>query len=188
MYLGLLSVDPDWAKDKPTLVNRRYIAGTALLVLAMFILLFPIIQIGLALILPTPFEYRDIPFRVCAPTSTSAECLPLKESDVFYPQDVVPFVVDRCATDIFARSAQLPYVLSRNLVNDRSGVRIIMPSLSTTLPSSGCETSITVAHQLPESVAPGVYYLEGVATVYGRFKTVNSYFRTQTFVVAKPDN
>jgi hypothetical protein len=131
-----------------------------------------------------------VPFAVCDPKDVKFAAQPSPENctvpvSPFHPGDVVPFVVDRCATDAFARSTTLPYVVSRNLVNDDAGTRIILPSLSTEIPAGGCDHSITFAHQLPEAVADGRYYLEGVATAYGRFRTVNSYFRTQTFFVAK---
>lgn len=139
-----------------------------------------------ALFVPVPFSYQNSPFPICRTGTTSIDdCLPDGDEHPFHPGDVVPFIVTRCADDVFARSTQLPYVLSRNLVNDESGTRVILPSLSTAATSGGCETVITFAHQLPDAIAPGRYYLEGVATVYGRFRTVNAYFQTQPFVVER---
>jgi hypothetical protein len=149
-----------------------------------------LLPIVYSLVLPTPFEYRGLPFAVCDPHDPKFSVDPSPENctvpvSPFHPGDVIPFVIDRCATEAFARSANLPYVVSRNVVNDNSGTRIILPSLSTEIPAGGCDRDVTFAHQLPESIADGRYYLEGIATVYGRFRTVNAYFRTQTFFVAK---
>jgi hypothetical protein len=188
LVLGLLETDPNWPPRPPVHfrgITRRFVLGMALLSCAVVLLGLPLVQIGFVLLAPTPFEYRNLPFEVCSPGSTTVECREITDADSFKPGDVVPFVVDRCATDLFARSAVLPYVLSRNVVNDQSGTRIILPSLSTEVPAGGCDRSITLAHQLPESIAPGRYYLEGVATVYGRFRTVNAYFKTETFTVVR---
>lgn len=182
---AILESDPNWQRPEVG-VTRRFIISAALLSIAGVCVLLIVVPIAYALVAPTPFEYRNLPFEVCAPGSTNTDCREIDDDDTFQPGDVVPFVADRCATDVFARSAVLPYVVSRNVVNADTGTRIILPSLSTEIPAGGCERSISVAHQLPESIAPGHYYLEGVATVYGRFRTVNAYFRTETFNVGKP--
>lgn len=166
-------------------VTRRFVISAALLSVAGVCIALIVLPVLYAVLAPVPFEYRNLPFRVCGPGSSTQQCLPLRDVDSFHAGDVVPFVVDRCATDPFARTAQLPYVVSRNVVNADTGTRIILPSLSTEIPAGGCETSITVAHQLPDSIAPGHYFLEGVATVYGRFRTVNAYFRTEVFNVTR---
>ncbi len=187
MQLGLLETDPNWpnANRKPKGITRRFILAMAIMSVALVLLGLPVLQIALAMFTPAPFEYRNLPFHVCSARSTVARCVPLAPDEAFHPGDVVPFLVDRCATDVFARSTLLPYVVSRNVVNDDTGLRVILPSLATELPSGGCDTTLTLAHQLPDTLAPGRYYIEGVATVYGRFRTVNAYFRTQTFEVAR---
>jgi hypothetical protein len=187
MYLGLLSSDPNWehVNRRHVGITRRFILSMALLSIASVILLLPLVQIGLAVLTPMPFEYRGLPFQICAPGSTTETCLPLAAQDSFRPGDVVPFVVNRCTAEPFAQGAYLPYVLSRNVVNVTDGTRIILPSLATQIPSSGCATSVTAAHQLPDSLSPGRYYLEGVATVYGRFRVVNAYYYTEPFDVRR---
>lgn len=182
---AILETDPNW--QRPAMgVTRRFIISATLLSIAGICVLLIVVPIMYALVAPTPFEYRNLPFEVCAPGSTNTDCREFNAGDVFQPGDVVPFVADRCATEVFARSAVLPYVVSRNVVNADTGTRIILPSLSTETPTGGCQRAISVAHQLPESIAPGHYYFEGVATVYGQFRTVNAYFRTKTFTVGKP--
>lgn len=179
----ILETDPNWHHGEYR-VTRRFVMSAALLSVAGVCVALIVLPLLYALLMPSPFEYRNLPFRVCAPQSTTTLCIP-ERGDPFHPGDVVPFVVDRCVNDPFVRTAEVPYVVSRNVVNEDTGTRIILPSLSTSVPSTGCETSVTVAHQLPDTLAPGSYYLEGVATVYGRFRTVNAYFRTQVFTVAK---
>jgi hypothetical protein len=182
----LLQTDPNWQRSSSFRgITRRFILAMAVLSVALVVLLLPVVFTIIAVLTPPPFEYQNLPFQVCAPRSTVSRCEPLQSGDVFYPGEIIPFVVDRCASDLFARSAVLPYMVSRNVVNDDSGIRIILPSLSTEIPAAGCSQSITVAHQLPESIPPGRYFIEGVATVYGRFRTVNSYFRTTPFTVAQ---
>lgn len=183
----ILETDPNFRGGDKVNATRRFVISAALLAVAAMCVLLILLPILYASLAPTPFEYRNLPFRVCAPESTAFDCKPLREEDVFHSGDVIPFVVDRCATDPFARSAALPYVVSRNVVNDVTGTRLILPSLSTEIPAGGCNESITVAHQLPETITPGRYFLEGVATVYGRFRIVNAYFRTETFTVAKKE-
>jgi hypothetical protein len=95
---------------------------------------------------------------------------------------VVPLLVDRCVNDPFARGANVPYIISRNLIAE-NGTRIILPGLSTNVVADGCTTMVTLANALPDGLAPGQYRLEGVATVYGRFRTVNVYFVTEPFTV-----
>lgn len=180
----ILQTDPNWEKGDQVNVTRRFVIAAAFLSVAAVCVILLLLPLLYSVLTPTPFEYRNLPFKVCAPGSTSLDCREIDDDDVFYPGDIVPFVADRCATDVFARSAVLPYVVSRNVVNDVTGTRIILPSLSTEIPAGGCERAITVAHQLPESIAPGRYKIEGVATVYGRFRTVNAYFVTEVFTVA----
>ena len=188
MFLTLLQTDPNWPPQAPTPfrgITRRFILGMALLSCAVVLLGLPLVQVFLAIVTPAPFEYRDVPFTVCSTRSTADHCDPLQPNDAFHPGDVVPFIASRCAQDIFARSTVLPYVVSRNLVNSDTGVRTILPSLATETPLGGCMQSLTFAHQLPEAVAPGRYYFEGVATAYGRWRTVNAYFRTADFAVVR---
>jgi hypothetical protein len=187
MQLGLLETDPNWphANHRPGGITRRFVLSMAIMSVALVLLGLPLVQIGLAMFTPIPFEYRNLPFKVCSPRSTPEVCIPLAQGESFQAGDIVPFLVDRCATDVFARSTVMPYIVSRNVVNDVTGVRVILPSLATELPAGGCQVTLTVAHQLPDTLPPGRYYLEGVATVYGRFRTVNAYFRTETFQVFK---
>ncbi len=184
--VSILETDPNWERGGGTVnVTRRFIISAALLSVAAVCMLLIVLPVGYALFAPAPFEYRNLPFKVCGPGSTAQACRPLQPKDSFHGGDVVPFVVDRCVTDPFAKSTFLPYVVSRNVVNEETGTRLILPSLSTEAPSAGCESAITVAHQLPEVIVPGRYYLEGVATVYGRFRTANAYFRTESFNVTR---
>ena len=185
MVLQLLQTDPNWPRQRQPLqgITRRFILGMALLSCAMVLLGLPLVGAVLAFVTPPPLEYRNVPFTVCSPESPLGVCDPLKQDDTFRPGDVVPFMVDRCVSDMFSRSAVLAYVVSRNVVNDANGTRTILPSLATDAPSDGCQVSVTYGHQLPESLPPGRYYIEGVATAYGRFRTANAYFKTQVFSV-----
>lgn len=188
-FLQLLDSDPNWQRANAPVfrgITRRFILSMALLSCAVVLLGLPVVQLGLAAFTPIPFEYRNLPFHVCGPASTTDACAPRDPGRAFHPGDVVPFIIDRCVQESFTQSAVVPYVVSRNVVNDETGIRIILPSLATEVPSGGCTTSITLAHQLPESITPGRYFFEGVATVYGRFRTVNAYFRTEVFMVSKP--
>jgi hypothetical protein len=181
--LQIIETDPNW-NHGDVHVTRRFVMSAALLSVAGVCVALIVLPLLYALLMPSPFEYRNLPFRVCAPQSTTSLCVP-ERGDPFHAGDVVPFVVDRCVNDPFVRTAEIPYIVSRNVVNAETGVRVILPSLSTSVPSSGCETSVTVAHQLPDTLAPGRYKLEGVATVYGRFRTVNAYFVTEEFNVTR---
>jgi hypothetical protein len=154
-------------------------------VIAILLGLLPFIY---ALFIPEPFHYDAFPFRVCGKGTVDIEnCLPNDHAHAFMPRDVVPFIVNRCVDDRFVTGVVLPYVVARNLHNVNSGVTIILDSLSTAAPVGGCSSSLTTAHSLPDAVVPGQYYLEGVATVYGRFRTVNAYFRTENFEVVSSD-
>lgn len=185
--LQVLQTDPNWPHAPQPFrgITRRFILGMALLSCAVVLLGLPLVQIGLAIILPPPIEYRDVPFQVCSPTSTRETCTPLQPTDVFHAGDVVPIMATRCINEAFVGAPNLSYVVNRNVVNVQTGVRTILPDLATSATDAGCQVAITYAHQLPESLAPGTYYLEGVATAYGRFRTANAYFRTQPFVVAR---
>lgn len=185
----ILETDPNWQRGGGTVnVTRRFVISAALLTVVAVCCTLIVLPVVYAVVAPVPFEYRNLPFPVCdpnypafdddpSPATCRATIIP------FEPGDVIPFVVDRCSTDPFTRSTLLPYLVSRNVVNAETGTRIILPSLATNVSASGCGRTVTMAHQLPESIAPGRYYLEGVATVYGRFRTVNAYFRTEDFTV-----
>jgi hypothetical protein len=177
---AILQSDPNWDRQN-TLITRRFIISVVLLAVAaicLFLLALPLVY---ALVAPSPFEYRNLPFKVCAPQSTTDLCIPSR-NDPFHPGDVVPLLVDRCVNDPFARGANVPYIISRNLIAE-NGTRIILPGLSTNVVADGCTTMVTLANALPDGLAPGQYRLEGVATVYGRFRTVNVYFVTEPFTV-----
>lgn len=166
-------------------MTRRFVLAMAVMSTALVLMGLPIAQLALTFLAPVPFEYRDLPAKVCSPSSSQERCAPLAEGDSFHPGDIVPFVVSRCVNDLFSTNSEFPYVVNRNVVNASTGLRVILPELATNVRAGGCTTSITMAHQLPETLTPGSYFLEGVATVYGRFRTVNSYFRTETFSVLK---
>ena len=139
-----------------------------------------------AFIIPVPFEYKGIPFQVCpiGYAGSVETCQGYSSVPVFHPNDVVPVVVTRCIEDRFARGTEVAYVISRNVANTSNGTRVILPDIATAAsPIGGCETVLTLIHQLPDSIVPGPYQLEGVATVYGRFRTVNAYFQTVPFLV-----
>ncbi len=180
---SILETDPSWQKEQQG-ITRRFVLSVGLLSVAGVCIMLILIPIVYALFAPVPFEYRNLPFKVCAPQSTTSLCVP-NRNDPFHPGDVVPFLVDRCVSEPFARVSDIPYVVARNLVNDETGVRIILPALSTNAAAAGCTTAVTLAHSLPDAVAPGRYRFEGVATVYGRFRTVNAYFYTEPFTVTK---
>lgn len=180
--MALLESDPNWDRQN-SMVTRRFIVSIVLLAVAaicIFLLALPVIY---ALVAPIPFEYRNLPFKVCAPQSTPDLCIP-NRNDTFHPGAVVPLLVDRCVNDPFtARGTNVPYIISRNLIAE-NGTRIILPSLSTNVIADGCTAMVTLANALPDGLAPGQYRLEGVATVYGRFRTVNVYFVTEPFTVS----
>lgn len=144
-------------------------------------------------LVPDPFVYRNLPFRVCGPGTVSPQtgqtadeaCLPMGPNDSFHAGDVVPFVTDRCASNSFASGVQLPYSVSRNLRNADNGSVLILPDLATVIGQNECGRVMSMANALPDSVAPGHYFLEGVATVRGRLRTVDAYFRTDTFTVTR---
>src|SRR4051794_30200850 len=129
--LQILETDPNWKRGGGEIKNvtRRFVISAALLSVAGVCVMLIVLPVLYALLMPSPFEYRNLPFRVCGPTSTSGMCLPLSDNDEFHPGDVVPFVVDRCVYDPFVRTAEIPYVASRNVVNAATGTRIILPSL-----------------------------------------------------------
>lgn len=187
MQLGLLGTDPNWPHANRG-ITRRFVLAMAIMSVALVLLGLPIAQLMLSVLTPVPFMYRNLPFQVCSDQSTQGMCVPLASNEAFQPGDVIPFMVDRCAFDVFGQETSMPYLVSRNVVNADTGVRVILPALATNVASQGCSVSLTLAHQLPDTLPPGRYYLEGVATVYGRFRTVNSYFRTETFIVSKSEN
>lgn len=182
-FFQILETDPNWHRGEYR-VTRRFVISAALLSVAGVCIALIILPVAYAFLMPNPFEYRNLPFRICSPQSTPTLCIP-DRNDPFHPGDVVPFVTERCVDDPFARSSEIPYVASRNIVNDDTGTRIIMPSVATSISSTGCTVSVSMAQSLPETLAPGHYYFEGVATVYGRFRTVNAYYKTQVFTVAE---
>lgn len=197
IQLGVLQTDPNWDhRGYPRGITRRFILAMAVMVIGVILIGLPLVFTAIALVMPPPFYYNNLPFKVCRPielTSPSegggiggTSCTPQQPGDVFRPSDVVPFIVDRCANDSFGSNPVLAYTVGRNVVNVQTEVRTILPMLSTNVLANGCTISVTYSHQLPPVLPPGQYYLEGVATVYGRFKTVNSYFRTDIFTVDKP--
>lgn len=198
IQLGILETDPNWTDgNRSRGITRRFMLAIAIMTIGIVLIGLPLVFTGIALITPTPFYYRNLPFTVCRPVDTQTvpggqgspgpSCTPQRDNDAFKPGDVVPFLVDRCAQDIFGGSTSMAYVVSRNVVNDQTQIRTILPGLATNVQSNGCTIAVTYAHQLPAVLPPGRYYIEGVATVYGRFKTVNSYFRTDVFTVIKSD-
>jgi len=140
-----------------------------------------------AMIIPEPFRYIGIPFVVCRPATTELEnCVADDALHPFMPGDTVPFVVNRCVDDRFASGVRIAYTISRNLRNASNGSALILDPVGVDAPVGGCTSSVTLVHSLPNPLPDGLYYFEGVATVYGRYRTANSYFQTQVFYVKNP--
>ena len=184
IQLGLLETDPNW-DNTPQGVTRRFMLAMSIFGLALILLGLPLILYVLALVTPAPLSYRNVPFPICGPDSTIS-CTPLEVGYTFHPGDIVPTLATRCVDNFFAGDDLFPYHIDRNLTNTVTNVRIILPDIVSAAPP-GCMTSVSLNNQLPLATPPGLYYLEGVSTAYGRFRTVNVYWRTQNFQVSKPE-
>ncbi len=165
-------------------VTRRFVIAMAIIVAALILLAAPLLQFTLAVMGPVPLTYANVPFPVCSPRSQTV-CMPLQPGETFQPGDVVPILATRCINNLLGGDALFPYHVDRNLVSVSTNVRVILPDFGSAGPN-GCATSVSVANQLPIAVAPGEYFLEGISTAYGRFRTINAYWRTQVFPVTKP--
>lgn len=161
-------------KDVPesrSTVSKRFVGSTLLAIAGAVILGLPIIATILALAMPDPLTYTNWPY----PTNT-----PLSAGDTLTYNETV------CTQDFLGTEIQ-GYIVDRSLVNDADGAHMPLNRLVYGDPSSGCQTKRIRAYMIPESLPPGKYYLEGVATVSTRRRTSNAYFRTETFeVVRKP--
>lgn len=153
--------------------TRRTVVSTALLTAAVVLLVLGLVPFLARFVVPPPLDYYGLPFPVLEPA--------------VHAGDVVPFSVSRCTYEPFDNDGLIPYIVSRNLVNDRTGSKTILPQLATVGTANVCETSTTLAHAVPDSTPPGTYYFEGVAHVSGRWRTVDAYFRTDVFDVLPPD-
>jgi len=179
--------DSHWQQPPTTAsgVTRRFIIAMAIIAAAAILLAAPLLQLTLAVIGPIPLTYANVPFPVCSPRS-QAICLPLTQGESFKPGDVVPILATRCINNLLGGESLFPYHVDRNLVSVTTNTRLILPDFGSAGPN-GCTTSMSLANQLPIAVAPGDYYLEGISTAYGRFRTINAYWRSQVFTVTKPE-
>ena len=151
----------------PAQVAALFIMGISLILFG-----FATVPYIMAVFLPPPFEYVGLPFQVTVAQVKAGEA--------------VPFLVTRCAHEPLDNDGRVAYTVSRTLVRVDGSARHQLPILPTSVESQGCSTVETLAHQIPPGQPPGVYYLEGVATVYGRWRLVNAYFYTTPFEVVAP--
>src|SRR4051812_8145770 len=154
------------------------------MMIALMLIGIPFLLTLTSIIMPAPLVYQNVPFPICSPREVSV-CQPLADDETFYPGDVVPTLAARCIQNIFSADQFLGYTVNRNIVSTSNLTRIILPDFASAS-VNGCTTNISLVNQLPTSIAPGQYYIEGVATTNTRFGTRNAYWRTQEFPVSRP--
>lgn len=184
----IISADPNWQDHNPPVVTRRFVLAMTVMMLALMLIGIPFLLTLTSIIMPAPLVYQNLPFPICSPRVATA-CQPLADDETFLPGDVVPVLASRCVQDIFNQDQFLWYTVNRNIVSTSnippSLTRIILPDFATAS-VNGCTTNISLVNQLPTAIAPGQYYIEGVATTNTRFGARNAYWRTQEFTVSRP--
>ena len=116
---------------------------------------------------PPSLSYPELPLRIEGPTKT------------FYPAQTVPLLTKRCSrmTDVMI------YQLTRTIVNMETDVSYMYPTNPKIAVPPGCTTTISQAHQLPSTIAPGLYQIRGVGTVKGPFNDIDVPFYSEPFTV-----
>ena len=167
MMLFLTSI-----KDIPErsgVATRRFIVSMALLSIAGVCLALPLIGAIFALASSDALTYQGWPYPLDAPSD-------------LHPGDPIIYKETICVDNPPGQSLE-GYTVDRSLV-DEQGFRMPLIRLATGAPPvEGCTTREVKALVLPQTLPPGRYYLEGVATIYSRRRVSNAYFRTEEFTV-----
>lgn len=121
--------------------------------------------------IPPPVRFTNLPFPASGPVRVG---------------DVVPIEVERCSTEsepvVAVRTRALQEIdTDGNPTNDH---RYILPADSALIPP-GCSRFLALSASIPAGVVPGVYRLEGVSTVRGRWKTVDLPWQTEPFEIVE---
>lgn len=136
-----------------------------------------------SIIIPRPFEYRNTPFPVCAPTTyrTPADCTLIPPGYPFSPGMVTPILVEKCFTNPFTIDETTTYIVRRRLVSDTSAVSISAPDIFIDA-RKGCEVARFNGHIIPLATPPGKYHWEGVSEVKS-WRNENIPWRSESFTV-----
>lgn len=148
-------------------ISKRFIAFAALVSVSVVILGLPLIATVFAILTPDPLYYADWPYQTNTPLQAG---------------DVVTYSETVCTQDTFGNEVQ-GYTVDRVLVATDTDTRMPLLRLVVGDPTNGCVTKPNKAMVVPQSLPPGRYYIEGIATVSTRRRISNAYFRTTDFVV-----
>ena len=139
-------------------------AGTAV---ALVVLALVAVPGWLPLIVPDPLTYPELPYPVPNKAIRAGEPLVLR--------------IARCNHD----GRELAITSTRKLVHPdgvHAGTWVPLPDGSARVPP-GCQTETVSLGVIDSRVLPGGYRIEGVATAYGRLRTVNVYWYSEEFEV-----
>lgn len=150
-------------------VSKRFALAALLIAVGGVILGLPILATILTLLMPDPLTYKDWPYATNSPLAAG--------ETLTYDETI-------CTSDFLGAEIQ-GYIVDRSLVSAADGAHMPLARLVYGDPASGCTTRHIRAYMIPESLPPGNYFLEGVATVSTRRRTSNSYFRTEVFEVVR---
>lgn len=148
-------------------ISKRFVAFAALVSVSVVILGLPLIATVFAILTPDPLYYANWPYPVNSP---------LKAGDIVTYDETI------CTQDAFGIEVQ-GYTVDRVLVAADADTRMPLLRLVVGDPTNGCVTRLNKAMVIPQSLPPGRYYIEGVATVSTRRRIANAYFRTTDFDV-----
>lgn len=118
-----------------------------------------------ALVQPPTLSYHDLPLRV-------------EGSKIIYQGQAVPLKVHRCNS----LNRQLIYTVTRTLKNIETQQTIVFESKKVSL-EPGCHIDISMVHEIPINLPPGIYKAAGVGTVQGPFNDIDVPFYSEPFTV-----